>query len=101
MAFGSLVEKPQGAENSALKKTAPVSFTSLKTAENASISQFGLSSRFDGSSAKELAQPGRLSKRSGRSGMVVLAAASHDSIRQARPAGAPTVNVNRRYRSEG
>src|SRR6185503_7255300 len=65
MTPGSLVEKPQGAENSARKKTAPVSFTSLKTAENASISGSVLSAKFPDRSATDVAGLGLLDHRVG------------------------------------
>jgi hypothetical protein len=52
MALGSLVEKPHGAENSALKNTAPVSLIPLRTSEKASISGTGRSAMFPGKSAK-------------------------------------------------
>src|SRR5437899_812471 len=53
MTLAAGMEKPQGAENSALKKTAPLSLTPLKIWEIASILQrrparFGLSARFPG-----------------------------------------------------
>ena len=48
MTFDAGAEKPQGAENSALKNTAPFSLTPLRISENASIRSSGLSAKFPG-----------------------------------------------------
>jgi hypothetical protein len=76
--LGGGVEKPQGAENSALKNTAPFSLTPLRISENASTGSSGLSAKFAGLSAKESAQAGRPAKTSSRSGMDGLAKPLHN-----------------------
>ena len=66
-------KKPQGAENSAVKNTAPFSLTPLRISENASIPAPpvvpGLSAKFPGLRAKQSASAGRSSKSWRRSGM--------------------------------
>ncbi len=59
MTLGGGVEKPQGAENSALKNTAPFSLTPLRISENASTGSFRLSAKFAGLRAKKFASVGR------------------------------------------
>ena len=49
------IEKPQGAENSAEKNTAPLSLTLLRISENASTRSPVLSAKFSGSRAKGFA----------------------------------------------
>src|SRR5689334_10948122 len=71
MTRGGGVEKPHGAENSALKNTAPFSLTPLRISENASTMSSGLSAKFAGLRAKEFARVGLPSKRSRRSDMDV------------------------------
>jgi hypothetical protein len=53
VALDAGAEKPQGAENSALKNKAPFSLTPLRISENASIRTSGLSAKFPDRSAKE------------------------------------------------
>src|SRR5215831_4734238 len=71
-------ENPQGAENSAVKNTAPFSLTPLKISENASILSSGLSAKLAGLRAKESAPASRSSKSKRRSGMVVPAESSEN-----------------------
>src|SRR5215469_9142722 len=78
MCFGAGAENPQGAENSAVKNTAPFSLTPLKISENASILSGGLSAKFAGIRAKESAPASRSSKSKRRSGMVVPAESRHN-----------------------
>ena len=47
-AAGAGVENPQGAENSAVKNTAPFNFTPVRISENASIQSSGLSAKSPG-----------------------------------------------------
>src|SRR6266478_120679 len=76
--FDGGVEKPHGAENSALKNTAPFSLTPLKISENASIRSSGLPAKSAGCCAKQSAYTGRPSKSWRRSGMVVRPGALHN-----------------------
>src|SRR5580765_7336438 len=76
--FDAGAEKPHGAENSALKNTAPFSLTPLSISENASIQSSGLSAKFPGIRAKESTSLSRSSKLWRRSGMVVRAEALHN-----------------------
>jgi hypothetical protein len=62
-------EKPHGAENSALKNTAPLSVTPLRIWENASIRSPGLSAKSPGFRAMQAAPESRPSKTWRRSGM--------------------------------
>ena len=71
-------EKPHGAENSALKNTAPFSLTPLRISENASIRSSGLSANLPGHRAKESSSVSRSSKSWRRSGMVVAVGALHN-----------------------
>src|SRR6266478_4269185 len=80
--FAEGIERPQGAENSALKNTAPFSFTPLRTWEIASIlysgRPAGRSAKFPGRRAKQSAPASRSSKSWRRSGMVSSADALHN-----------------------
>ena len=78
MTLGGGVEKPQGAENSALKNTAPFSLTPLRISENASTGSFGLSAKFAGLRAKKFASVGLPSKTLRRSAIDVSEGASHN-----------------------
>ena len=94
MQFAAGVEKPQGAENSALKNTAPFSLTPLRIWENASIgSMAGALDDLQSSVASGQSNPsaGRPSKSLRRSGMVVPAEASHNCS----PEGTPQVDERR------
>src|SRR5215831_8888345 len=76
-------ENPQGAENSAVKNTAPFSLTPLKISENASILSSGLSAKLGGLRAKESAPASLSSKSKRRSGMVVPGKSPHNCSRDA------------------
>src|SRR5215471_12502283 len=75
--FEAGTENPQGAENSALKNTAPFSLTPLKISENASMSG-GLSAKSTGIRAKESERASRSSKSKRRSGMVAGPKSPHN-----------------------
>ena len=51
--FDAGAEKPHGAENSALKNTAPLSFTPLRISEKASIGSSGVPAMFSGRTVRD------------------------------------------------
>jgi hypothetical protein len=60
--FDAGAENPHGAENSALKNSAPLNLTPLRISEKASIQASGLPARFGGRRAMESDRDGRSSK---------------------------------------
>ena len=60
--FDAGAANPHGAENSAVKNTAPLSFTPLRISENASIQASGLSATSAGRRAMESDRRSRSSK---------------------------------------